>query len=216
MKQHKFSRAVLWFTKITGLPIYFLLRYKLFFEGDNKKLRHSPSPSIIMSNHKSLLDFPLYLSIFYSKTLHFLMAEVLFEKNPFLNWLLFKLGGIRVDRNAFDFSFVGEALEILDRGGIVGVFPEGRLPVKGTVLPFKPGIVYIALRTNAPIVPIYTDGCYGLFKRAKVIIGESISLHDYCKTENPSNEEIDQLTRLLKDKIDSLREELERKDAQKK
>ncbi|MBQ2730027.1 MAG: 1-acyl-sn-glycerol-3-phosphate acyltransferase [Clostridia bacterium] len=211
MKQYKFSRAFLWFTKITGLPLLLYLHFKVYFEGDNKKLRRPAKPCILMSNHTALIDYALYLALFYFRSLRFLMAEVLFDNRPLLNWFLLKMGGIRVDRNAYDFSFVGDALEILDRGGTVGVFPEGRLPRGEKDLPFKPGIVYIALRTDAPIVPIYTDGNYGFFKRARVIIGEEIHLRQYCNTDNPSEDDINHLTQLLKSRIDSLRDELERK-----
>lgn len=215
MKEYKFSKAWLWFTKITGLPIFLFLKMKVYCQGDNRSLRKVPKPAIIMSNHTSLFDFALYLALFYFRTVRFLMAEVLFDGRTLLSSFLGHLGGIRIDRNNCDFSFVGESLDILDAGGCIGVFPEGRLPRGETNLPFKPGIVYIALRTDAPIVPIYTDGNYGIFKRTRVIIGESIYLKEYCNTENPSPEEIEALTVLLKDRVYALKDELERKTSKK-
>ena len=212
MNKHKFSKAFLWFTKITGSPLLLYFKTKVYCQGDNKDLRRVPKPCIIMSNHTALFDFALYLALFYSRCVRFLMAEVLFDGRPVLSRFLYTIGGIKVDRNAYDFSFVGEALDTLDSGGSVGVFPEGRLPHgEKDILPFKPGIVYIALRTDAPIVPICTDGNYGLFKRAHVIIGESIYLSDYCKTENPTPEEVEKLTELLRERICDLKAELERK-----
>lgn len=211
MKEYNFSKAWLWFTKITGLPIFLFLKMKVYCQGDDKSLRKVPKPAIIMSNHTSLFDFALYLALFYFRTVRFLMAEVLFDGRPLLSSFLGHLGGIRIDRNSCDFSFVGEALDILDNGGSIGVFPEGRLPRGEKDLPFKPGIVYIALRTDAPIIPIYTDGNYGMFKRTRVIIGESIYLREHCNTENPSPEEIEALTALLKDRVYALKDELERK-----
>ncbi len=216
MKEHKFSKAWLWFTKITGLPMFLYLKLKIYCQGDNEELRRVPKSCILMSNHTSLFDFALYLALFYFRSVRFLMAEILFDNRPILSRFLYKMGGIKVDRNTYDFSFVGEALDILDNGGCIGVFPEGRLPQKGEgILPFKPGIIYIALRTDAPIVPIYIDGNYGLFKRAHVIIGESIYLSEYCKTESPSPDEIEELTTLLRDRICGLKDELERKTEKK-
>ncbi len=210
MKKHKLSYPLLWFAKITGLPLYAYFKFKIYYEGGNKRLRRPPKPCIIMSNHTALFDFALYLALFYFRTLRFLMAEVLFDGRPLLNWFLLSMGGIRVDRNAYDFSFVGEALDILDRGGTVGVFPEGRLPRGEKDLPFKPGIVYIALRTDAPIVPICTDGSYGLFKRTHVLFGEEINIRDWCKSEDPSEEEIAEITLRLKARMDEMKIELER------
>ena len=100
------------------------------------------------------------------------MAEVLFNKGKMFSWFLYKIGGIFVNRDACDFTFVDDSLHVLDRKGVVGVFPQGRLPVGGKPFPYKPGIVLIALRTDAPIIPVYTDGNYGLFKRAHIMIGE--------------------------------------------
>ena len=93
----------------------------------------------------------------------------------------------------------------------VGIFPESRLPVDGKPWPFKPSVVFIALRTDAPIVPMYTDGAYSLKKRTRVMIGEKIYLRDYCADENPSPEEIMRLTKILEDKTFALGEELKKR-----
>ena len=129
---------------------------------------------ILVSNHKSLMDFVLYLILFFGKTVRFLMAEVLFNKGKLFANFLFAIGGIYVNRDACDFSFMNESVNILKKGGVVGVFPQGRLPVGGKPFPFKSGITYIALRSERPIVPVYTDGNYGIFKRARVVIGTPI------------------------------------------
>ena len=38
------------------------------------------------------------------------------------------MGGIYIDRNSGDLSFMGQSAAILQKGGVVGIFPEGRLP----------------------------------------------------------------------------------------
>ena len=157
------------------------------------------------------MDFVLYMNIFPARTLRFLIAEVMFNKGKMFAKFLFSIGGIFVNRDARDFSFVGEALKVLDAGGTVGIFPESRLPVNGKPWPFKPSIVFIALRTDAPIVPMYTDGAYSLKKRTRVMIGEKIYLRDYCSEENPSVEEIERLTSILEAKTYELKDELERR-----
>lgn len=211
MKENKVCYPLLWFTKITGLPLFAFFKYKIYYEGNDKSLRKPKRPCILMSNHTALFDFALYLALFYFRTLRFLMAEVLFNGRPLLGSFLTGLGGIKVDRDAYDFSFVGTALDILDRGGTVGVFPEGRLPRKGEKdIPFKSGIVYIALRTDAPIIPVCIDGNYGLFKRVHVLIGREINIHEWCSSENPSDAEIEELTARLKSRMDEMKAELER------
>ena len=108
------------------------------------------------------------------------------------------------------FDFVGQSLEILEKGGTVGIFPQGRLPVGGKPFPFKPSISYIALRCNAPIVPVYTDGNYGLFKRSHVMIGTPITLPP-AEEEDLTKENYERLTRYLEQQEYKLKEELEQR-----
>ena len=207
----KISHLLVGFIKITGMiPALIFLKPKVYKLNKNTK-RFLPKNSILMSNHTSLLDFVLYLIIFWNKSIHFLMAEVLFNKGKLFSWFLYKIGGIFVNRDACDFTFVEDSIDVLDNNGIVGVFPQGRLPVGGKPFPYKPGIVLIALKTNSPIIPVYTDGNYGLFKRAHVIIGDPIYISDYTNNENASDEELKKLAEILQEKNFALKDELEKR-----
>lgn len=214
MKQQKPSRLVSGFVKLTGLlPAWLYLKPAVYYApGAPKKL---PKPSILMSNHQSLMDFVLYLCVFPFHSIRFLMAEVLFRKGPAFAWFLFKLGGIYVDRDIYDFGFVGTALETLDAGGIVGVFPQGRLPVKGMTIPFKPSVTYIALHTDSPIIPVYTDGVYHPFKRARVMVGAPIYLRELCPQEAPDPEKLQALTTYLEQQVAALGVLLEQRKQEK-
>lgn len=209
--KNKPSKIVRAFTIITGLPgaIPFF-KTKKYYQSENSP-RKLPKPCILVSNHISLVDFVLYLFAFPFDDIRFLMAEVLFTRAKPLSWLLYKLGAIYVNRTGYDFSFVGEALETLDGGGMVGIFPEGQLPVNGVPFPFKPSATFIALKTDAPIVPVFTDGTYSFLKRTRMIIGDPIYLRDYAKSENPDDKELNELTLLLHDKIYALGDELEKR-----
>src|SRR5205823_2836301 len=70
-----------------------------------------------------------------------------------------ELGGFPVEREAFDLRAVEVALEVLGRGEILGMYPEGtRTP--GTLLPFLPGAAWIALSTGAPLLPCAISGTH--------------------------------------------------------
>ncbi len=212
MKKYTFIHAlVLWFTKLTGiLPA--LLFYKPRVHKMNVNCSAKlPKPGILMSNHKSLLDFPLYVMLFPFRTIRFQMAEVLYNKGKVFAWFLHCLGGIRVNRDTQDMAFIGNTLEILDKGGTVGIFPEGRLPVNGVPWPFKPSIAYIALHTNAPIIPIYTDGNYGINKRTNVMIGEAIDVREFLNGDELNSETYNRITALLEAKKNEMQAELERR-----
>ena len=207
----KHNPLILGFVKLTAyLPAMLFFKPKVYYLDKKIQGRKLPKPCILMSNHTSLMDFPLYLILFPWRTIRFLMAEVLFRKGKLFSWFLRSLGGLYVDRDGMSFDFVEQSLEILEKGGTVGIFPQGRLPVGGKPFPFKPSISYIALRCNAPIVPVYTDGNYGLFKRSHVMIGTPITLPP-AEEEDLTKENYERLTRYLEQQEYKLKEELEQR-----
>ncbi len=210
MRRIRPSLVVTWFVRITGaLAAIPFFKPKVYYQNKEEQGIKLPNPSILISNHVSLMDFVVYLFVFWRNFIRFQVAEVMFNKSGFMNWLLHKLGCIRVNRDAFDFGFIGDSLEALDNRQIVGIFPSGRLPINGKPFPFKPSAVFIALRTDAPIIPVYIDGQYGITKRTRVVIGEPIYIKEYCQSEEPSKEELAFLTQMLEDKVYALRECIE-------
>ncbi len=204
MKNKWFINLFLGFTKLTGLiPAYLFFKPRVC-----RAKKRLPKSCIIVSNHKSLLDFALYLLIFPFRTIRFLMAEVLYSKGVPFSFLLNSWGGIRVDRDDRDFSFVGETIEVLDNGGTVGIFPEARLPVDGKPLPFTTSTAFIAMHADVPIVPVFTDGNYGLFKRAGVCVGDPFYLTDFCKDGLDEAAQLAHLTEVLRKRVFALEEKL--------
>ena len=203
-----FVRLFLGFVKITGiLPALLFLKPKVYLASGAK--RGLPKSCILVSNHESLMDFVLYLVVFPFRTVRFLIAEVMYNHGKLMAAFLNALGGIRVDRDAKSFDFVSRSLEVLDDGGTIGVFPQARLPVKGQGrFPFTVSTAFIALHSDAPIIPVYTDGNYGLFKRARVVIGEPIYLNRYCREGLDEQAQIAHLTKLLEEKVYALKEEI--------
>ena len=206
MKNSFLIKLFVGFVKLTGV-IPALLFFKPRVIRVSKKSKPA-YPSIIVSNHKSLLDFVLYLLIFPFRTIRFLMAEVLYNKSKLFAWFLNSIGGVRVDRDDKNFGFISESIEILDKGGILGIFPEGRLPIKGKPFPFTASTAFIATHATAPIIPVYTDGNYGFSKRAGVVIGEAFYLTDYIKEGLSEDEQLKHLTQVLEEKVYALKENL--------
>ena len=216
MKNKHFINFFTGFVKITGIiPAIILFKPKVHYINKKSQSKRLPRPCILVSNHKSLMDFVLYLAVFPFRTIRFLMAEVLFNKGKLFAKFLYSLGGIRVDRDAFTFDFVSDSLSVLDNGGTLGIFPEGRLPINGKPWPFTVSTAFIATHTDAAIVPVYTDGNYGIFKRANIMIGEKLYLKDYCNNESSEDERLNELTALLEKKVYELKDELEKRKAKK-
>lgn len=206
------------FIKITGFPSAILFfKCKIYYINKKLQSRRIKGAAILMANHKSPLDFILFLSLFPTRYLRCIVGETIYERNKVLRWFLRNLGSIKVDRFARDLSFIGQSVDILNSGGVIEIYPEGRLPINNEeMLPFKPSIVFIALQSGAPIIPIYHTGNYGMFKREKVVIGEPILLQKYCLNLNPPIEEIERLTAILQGEILNLKEFYERKTDEKK
>lgn len=195
-----------WFVKITGWPVQFLcFRTKILYEDRKVQGRHIEKDAIVISNHTSVFDYAVYLFVFFTRTLRFQMAEVLYEK-PLLALLLHCLGGIRVDRNAHDFGFMPKSLSILSRGGVVGIFPESRLPLPGEErpLPFKVSAAYLALTSGSKIIPVVTNGSYFCRKRARVLIGKPILASDLLEDGADETENLAIVSERLRERIIAL------------
>ena len=59
------NKIVLWFVKITGvIPQIFYFRKKVYYVNKQKSSRKIKGSAIIISNHKSVFDFALYMFVF--------------------------------------------------------------------------------------------------------------------------------------------------------
>lgn len=192
-----------YFTKITAWPIQkIIFATKIIYEDKALQSRKIKGPAILVSNHTSVFDFAAYLFVFFGRTLRFQMAELLFKK-PVLGVFLKMLGGILVDRNVTDYSFMNKSAYILNNGGVVGVFPEGRIPKPEEIRPlqFKVGAAFLALQTGVPIIPLYTNGSYFKKERAKVVIGAPIYPEAVESMEISDKDKLEKLTEILRNKI---------------
>lgn len=213
------SRFVYWFVKITGCPGNWLyLRRKTYYKNKKSQSRKIKGPAIIISNHTALMDFPLYMYTFFGKCVRTLVAKVTYHKNKLMSKFLLLLGGIKVDRNNFDFSFMSKSIKALEKKQLMLIFPEARLPKKEEkdLLPFKPSFVYIALESNAPIIPVYTNGKYGIKGKTRMIIGEKIYANELYDRNKTTEENIQYISDYVRNYIIELREELNEKEKAKK
>lgn len=197
---------------------FICFRTKVYCEDKKVQGRRIKGPAIVVSNHTSVFDFAVFLFVFFGRTLRYQMAEVLFEKNKILGWFLRKLGGIRINRKTYNFSFIDKSEEILRDGGVVGIFPESRLPLKDEErpLPFKASAAIIAMRSDVPVIPVYTNGKYFVKERARVIIGRPIYVNEYVDSDLTEKENARNISIIMRDKILELKYELERQTKEKK
>ena len=206
------------FVKLTGwLPQLICFRTKVYYEDKALQGRRVKGGAIIVSNHTSVFDYAVYLFVFFGRTLRTVMAEVLFKKKV-LGVFLKMMGGIRVDRDANEYGFMNKCEKILQKGGLLCIFPEGRLPKPGEEkpLPFKPGAAYLSLAENVPIIPVYTNGSYFNKKRARVIIGTPVYPLDCTNKNKTDKENTEAVNAALREKLLYLEKLLEERQRSKK
>lgn len=205
-----------WIVKITAYPAYLLVfRTKVYYQNKNIQSRKIKGKAIIVSNHTSVWDVALMLFLFPMRLLRCVVAEVIYTKFG-MKLFLALFGAIKVERNTQDYAFVSKSVDVLRKGGVIEIYPEGRLPDReGDVspLPFKPSAVYIALASNAPIIPVFTNGKYFTKKRARTIIGEPIWVTDLYDGTISEKENIEKINNILRETIIELGCELERKSS---
>lgn len=88
------------------------------------------------------------------------------------------LGAIPINRGQADLAAIRAALKVVADGNALGIFPQGTRSRDNTPTPMLNGVSMIAMRANVPIIPVYIDGPYRLFRRADVRIGKPIDISD--------------------------------------
>jgi len=202
---------VLWFVKITGLPFeHFYYRKKVYTDEGAKRL--IKGGALIVSNHNTVYDYPLIMYTFLRRNIRTLVAEIMFQKNKFLTWLIGRMGAIRVDRKDYNFAFAPKMIECLRKGECCLVFPEAKVPdcEMDDFLPFKPSYVYMALESGAPIVPVYVNGIYGKRKKekgdvAKIMIGKEINVFELFDESKSDKENIEFINDYVRNYIKELK-----------
>lgn len=115
---------------------------------------------LIAANHASFADIPL-LGCGLPRRAAFMGREDLFPM-PGLNWLLQKLGWIPIRQDRLDREGFGRALQLIQAGKAVVIFPEGGRTHSGRLRPGKPGLGMLVAETGCPVVPAYIAGTFDL------------------------------------------------------
>ena len=119
-----------------------------------EELNAKTSNFLLISNHKSYLDV-FSIGIHMKRRVFFMAKKELFRYPIFKNAIL-KLGAFPVDRGSSEGGALAieKAVEILKRGDVVAMFPEGGIyNVENELKKPKTGFVRIALASNVGVVP---------------------------------------------------------------
>jgi 1-acyl-sn-glycerol-3-phosphate acyltransferase len=165
-------------------------------------------PYILVTNHLSIFDLPLLLYVCPHTVRAFAASK--HRANPLYASILSLGGTIWVQRGEVDRHALREALEVLDRGEVLGVAPEGtRARETHALQEGKAGVAYLATRAGVPIVPFGITGTEKIkhnllrLRRApvRIAIGEPFHLPE---GERVRGEKLHQYTDLIMSSIAEL------------
>jgi 1-acyl-sn-glycerol-3-phosphate acyltransferase len=114
-------------------------------------------PLIIVMNHINILEIPTIYARLQPRPVHGLVLADHW-KNPVVAWGLNACGSIPLQRGGGNLASINQALQVLRQGGILLIMPEGTRSRDGKLQPAHPGVVLLASRSGAPLLPIVTHG----------------------------------------------------------
>ena len=174
-------------------------------EGKEKVPEHKV---IIAANHVSKADPAIIMSHFW-RPVRYLAKEELFE-SKITAFFYRSIGQIPVGRGKSDRVAFKAAIDSLNNGDRVGIFPEGTRVERKTRMRPHTGAVRLALLTDAQIIPCGISGSREAFPRDKfprfanvgVEFGEPYVIERVKPAEEYSYDELQELSNeLLYDRI---------------
>lgn len=141
---------------------------RIFGKLEVEGLEHVPAegPVILAANHFSFVDPPLILST--SPRMVEFIGGAERPNSPLWTRLIPKMWGfIRAYRGGFSRSTLRSSLDVLEQGGVLGIFPEGG-SWASLLRPARPGLAFLALHSGAPVVPVSIRGAETLLGGRKL------------------------------------------------
>jgi 1-acyl-sn-glycerol-3-phosphate acyltransferase len=118
---------------------------------------------IILSNHATLFD-PIWVYVMLKRPVYFAATEDLFRKRA-LGRLIRWFGAFPKRKAASDLSALRSIFSIIERGGLVGLFPEGVRTWDGSNQPLFTGIAKLIRKLGVAVFVCRLEGAYLVYPR---------------------------------------------------
>jgi 1-acyl-sn-glycerol-3-phosphate acyltransferase len=140
-----------WVIKAVFTPVL-RLAYRVKVEG--RENVPADGPVILAANHRSFLD-SLFLPLVIKRRVTFVAKAEYFDSKK-TAWFFRGLGQIPIRREGGSASegALMAATDVLERGGVFGIYPEGTRTRDGFTHRGHTGVARLALKTGAPVVPV--------------------------------------------------------------
>lgn len=195
---------------ILGYPFQWLFFKRKTYYEDKASTNLKKGGKLIITNHYNMFDYVLTSFVVFPRKLNVVASEMPFKSRITRFGMRF-FGAIEANRETKSMRFMDIAADVIKKGQLVQIYPEGQNTPDGKLHEFKKSYIVIAYRAGAPIVPIVTDGNYGLFKRARVIVGKEIDISGFITSNRrtPTREELGAINNYVFAKVAELRARLE-------
>ena len=161
---------------------------------------------LLCSNHVKELDM-FFIGYKLNRYVRYMSKEELFRV-PVVSQFITFMGAFPVKRGKGDVNAINKAINLLNNGDIVGMFPEGtRTKYKDRAkIKARPGAPMIALKAGVPILPVAVNGDYRLLGRVTVVFGKPFKLEN-TKEGVYSKEDYIEMSKSIMNKIYGMLEE---------
>jgi len=135
---------------------------------DKRDIEKVPAngPLILYANHTGSVEAPIIYSLLQPRPAVGIAKAESWD-NWFLRWIFTLWDVIPIRRGETDMDAMRKSLGALERNNILGISPEGTRNKTGALLRAKPGIVILAMRSEAPLQPIAHWGGENFIKNLK-------------------------------------------------
>jgi 1-acyl-sn-glycerol-3-phosphate acyltransferase len=146
-----------------------LLRYsvefvvRLFFWLSVENRPKLAGAYILAPNHTSFLD-PIVLQCAMHRHITFIIDAAIFRVKPF-NWVYRLWNALPVTAGGSAKGALKGALHAVEKGEVIGIFPEGQISKTGELLPGMAGVALLMKRAQVPVVPVAIFGAFKILPR---------------------------------------------------
>lgn len=185
-----------------AIPALIWLRPKIHYpEGRPDK----KGALLVLANHRTIIDPILVQTAFPFRRMNSIATKDLFS-SPAKEKFFTLMNCIKIDKDNFSTSSFHEIVERLGENKLVVIFPEGEVHVESghEILAFKSGVVLMAHRSGAPVIPLYVAEKKKWYHRQHMVMGQAIDVRSMLG-RIPTVDAIASVSTALRDKELELR-----------
>ena len=115
-------------------------------------------PYLVMANHNCVFD-PFMIADYVPEPISYVVSDAAFRKK-LMGWALGLVGSIPKTKAISDLGTIKNIMAIREKGGVVGIFPEGQSPWDGHSLPIVYATAKLVRFLKIPVVIAHKKGAY--------------------------------------------------------